>query len=332
MRISFLYLVGLSGFTMLNQSAAVADDQDFLTACSRRIVSFMGSAHLRDLHTGFEMLYELHGDGSREVQFSLSAGRGRNSRVIYRDMNDDGIVDSMYGEWDSESGLLPLSRSDKRFIFVNTEIIPVQKGRGWHNYPTAVDGTIYQFTNGTWEKSGVASRPISEGHSEVENPPTSIPADISVAIPRWVDVNSNRWQFLRDESDIPWIIKRHRTEDLSSVTLTGVSTTLKLSCSNDGKRLRLAIGESFAMEVWYSDIGSVSPLRFEVALGNHVYDDLNGEGIIDLIRERDGKHGTIRVGRRLVHNCMIGPDRDTAIKNGTAAISYAFVKGDWMLN
>lgn len=86
------------------------------------------------------------------------------------------------------------------------------------------------------------------------------------------------------------------------------------------------------MEVWYSDIGSVSPLRFEVALGNHVYDDLNGEGIIDLIRERDGKHGTIRVGRRLVHNCMIGPDRDTAIKNGTAAISYAFVKGDWMLN
>jgi len=332
MRILFVCLIGLSGVAMFKRSVPAFADQDFSAACSGRIVNVMGES-LREFHSGFGIQRGSHGDGSHEVQFSLSSRRGNNSRVNYRDINDDGIVDSMHGEWGSEAGLLPLSESYSRFIFVNSNIIPVQKSRGWHNYPTALDGTIYRFTNPTWEKSGVAPRRFLDLHTEALISPESKPREISAAIPSWVDIKSNQWHFSRTELDIPWSIERHHDAvNLKSVTLTQVDSVLRLSCSNDGGLLRLSIGEKLTVDAWYSEGFSNTPIRYEVRLGNYLYEDLDGDGIIDLIRERNGEHYTIRVGRSFVRDCIIGPDRCSAAIKGESASTYLFVDGDWISN
>lgn len=359
MRMICVCLVGLSGLAMLKRSEAVAADQDFLAACSGRIVSVMG-VHLRDVYSGSEIQYGSYGNGLGLVEFSLSSARRSNSKVTYRDKNDDGRVDVMHGDLALDNGLLPLSQTSSRFIFLGNKIVPVQKGRSWAKLPVGMDGkTLYRYSNGIWAKSGVISqdvldarrrlwaRPTPDSQGVVGTRPDEKPQAgpgkgeptqsqqpaMPIAPLGWVDPTLDEWHFSRPESEIDWPIVHRRDEDgLQTVTIRLPTRNLQLACSKNGKVLKLRMGEEFSLTAWYPQRDSHKALRYEVKIRDQSYEDIDGDGIIDLISGVNAGLSTIRVGRLLVSNCTVDRDDKIAKTSTVPSVLYRFGAGDWIEN
>lgn len=356
------FLAGLFGCVALGEETSWYA-QDFSAAFSRRIVEISGT-RLREYYSGFAISYTEYPDGSRGVEFSLSPARGPHLNVTYTDEDNDGHVDLMYGNTASEEAMLPLSPTSCRFIFVGPEIIPVQKGRAWAKAPIGMDGIMYRRSNGSWVKSGTISQNVLEARrrqiaasvkSAIGSPNAleeaqgdtnfnqaqsgnvqrerSGTTESAIATPAPIDGASNQWRFSRADPEIPWSIERRRDVDgLQVVTLRRENAKLQLACSADGKVLKLRIGDELSLTAWYPQRASQTAIRYEVTIRDRLYDDLDGDGIIDLVSGANAELSTIRVGRMLVSNCSVDRDRRTAKTTTVPSVSYVFNDGDWIEN
>ncbi len=220
----------------------------------------------------------------------------------------------MHGDPASHAAMMPLSEAACCFIFRGNEIIPVQKSRAWARYPTGLDGILYRRSKGSWVKTGVSSQTVlriaPRDTNQKASPSTdhkrgrSDKTESLPKIPQWVNVASNRWHFFRPISETPWSVDHDRDSDgVRSVTLRRDNASLQLACSENGRAFTLKIGEDLALNAWYKQgHPKAAALRYEVKIRNRLYEDLDGDGIIDLISETDTEPCTIRVG------CLLVPD------------------------